>query len=614
MSVVAYEKTAGCAVLRIDYPPVNVLSHGVRSGLVEGLARAQADDGVAAVVLLCAGRTFIAGADITEFGTTALAIQPNIWEMIEALEASSKPVVAAIHGTALGGGLETALACHGRVAVASARLGLPEVRLGILAGGGGTQRVSRLAGPEFAIDFMTTGESIDAAQALQVGLIDAIVEDLEAGAITHALALAKGPLPMPVLQRQDRGGDVDAAYFEAARHEAVARSRGAIAPLAIIDCVEAACTLSGMEGLAYEQQRVLELMAGPQHAALRYYFFAEREARKIPGIAESEEHIGSVAVVGAGVLGCGIAMACADAGLSVRLVDGDQAALDRGMGAIALHYDEACGRITGQIDYAGLEAVDLAIEAGDEDMARKQRLLADLDRATGPGTLLATSTSFLDIDEMARATSRPDRVLGMHFFAPAKGGRLLENVRGALTSPESIGQAMAIGRQLGKVTVLATNADGFIGHHMMRSYAEMTDFLLAKGVTPAQIDQVATDFGMLTGPCAGRSSAEIAQARERGETAGPFSDEEIRDYLFLPLVNEGARLLENGTALRASDIDVLWVNGYGFPAHKGGPMWWGQTVGLQRVVDLAVGLGEEIGSQWAPAPLLLDRGRSSEGW
>ena len=689
MSVVTCEKTGGCAILRIDHPPVNVLSHSVRAGLVEALARAAADEEVSAIVLLCSGRTFIAGADITEFGTPAIVASPSIWDMITALETSPKPVVAAMHGTALGGGLETALACHGRVALASTKMGLPEVQLGILPGAGGTQRLPRLTGPGFAIDCIASGRSIDAAQALEAGLIDAIVEDLEVGAIAHALSLARQGLPVPVLQRQALVSGYGEDYFAAARSRVAAKARGALAPLAIVDCIEAACTRPGAEGLLYEQQRALELMAGPQHAALKYYFFAEREARKIPGIAETSGAIRTVAVIGSGTMGGGIAMACANAGFPVRLVDIDQAALDRGMGVIAKNYaasvargstpqgraDAALGRIGGQVGYGGLVDVDLAIEAVFEDLTLKQRVFAELDRATGPDAILATNTSTLDIDAIARATSRPDKVVGMHFFSPANVMRLLENVRGSLASAETVGQAMAFGRALGKVTVLAGNCDGFIGNRMLRFYTDMTDYLLEAGATPERIDRVATDFGMPMGPCAmwdmvgidtgvllrksrwaaaapgdrmspilerlaeagrvgqkagkgfyayeGREKrvdpetrAIIAEVmRERGgEAASLPSDEEIRDRLFFPLVNEGARELEDGTALRAGDIDVVWVNGYGFPAHKGGPMWWGQAIGLSRVADLAARLAEEIGPRWAPAASLLDRARSGRGW
>lgn len=687
MSAVAYELIDGCAIVRVTNPPVNVLSHAVRSGLVDCIHRANSDATVRAIVLMGDGQTFIAGADITEFNTPAAIAEPTIWQVIEVVENSAKPVVAAIHGTGLGGGLEIAMACHGRVALAGAKVGLPEVKLGILPGAGGTQRTPRLTGPEFAIGFLTSGDPISAAKAQEVGLIDAIVDDLTTGGIQHALALAAGPLPSRVIDRTDRVSGYDAAFFAEARAKVMQKARGAAAPVAIVDCIEKACTVPGLDGLAFEQATVMQLLAGPDHAALRHCFFAEREARKIPGIPERDTPIRRIAVIGAGTMGSGIAMACANAGFAVILIDINEQGLDRGRATIQKTYagsvarnsisqavaDRAQSLIEYQVGYQNLDGVDLVIEAVFEDLDLKKRVFAELDRVTAPATILATNTSSLDIDQIASATGRPGQVIGMHFFTPAHVMRLLENVRGKLAAPETIATAMAVGRKLGKITVLAGNCDGFIGNRMVRFYTDMTDFLLEAGVSPERIDKVATDFGMPVGPCTmwdmvgidtgvllrkPRWAAAIAddrmspiieklvEAGHVGQKGGrgfytyegrvkkpnpealeiiadvvqaqgrrqDLTDEEIRDRLFMPLVNEGARELEDGTAIRAGDIDAVWVNGYGFPAHNGGPMWWGRTIGLGRIVEIAHRLAEENGPRWKPCDLLIDRATSGADW
>ncbi|MFD1611452.1 3-hydroxyacyl-CoA dehydrogenase NAD-binding domain-containing protein [Sphingomonas tabacisoli] len=685
MSAVLYERNGSCAIIRVNHPPVNVLSHAVRAGIVGMLERAIADPKVDGIVLAATGRTFIAGADITEFNKPASFSEPTIWNVIKAVEDCRKPVVAAIHGTALGGGLEIAMACHARVAVASAKVGLPEVQLGILPGAGGTQRTPRLTGPEFAIDFITKGNPITAHDALKVGLVDEIVDDLILGAVARAEAITNGPLPTKVIDRQDRVSGYDADFFRTAKTKVAAISRGAEAPLAIIECIKAACTLPPLEGLAFEKAEVQRLLAGQDHAALKHYFFAEREARKIDSIPEAAQPVRKIAVIGAGTMGSGIAMACANAGFPVSLIDIDEANLSRGRASIDKNYavsvsrgsssqakvDAAIALIEYQVGYGKLQGVDLVIEAVYEDLELKKRVFAQLDAAADPDAILATNTSSLDIDAIARATNRPEKVVGMHFFAPANVMRLLENVRGSLVAPETVAVAMAVGRALGKVTVLAGNCDGFIGNRMVRFYMDTADFLLEAGISPGRIDKVATDFGMPIGPltmwdmvgldtgvllrkprraaavpgdrmspilermvAAGRLGQKVGRGfyaydgrekrvdpealaliadvvRERGAEPMELSDEDIRDRLFMPLVNEGANELLDGTALRAGDIDVVWVNGYGFPAHKGGPMWWGHSVGLDRIVALAARLAQENGPRWAPSPLLLDRSRSA---
>ncbi|MGR4866025.1 3-hydroxyacyl-CoA dehydrogenase NAD-binding domain-containing protein [Caulobacter sp. LARHSG274] len=689
MSAVAYRVEGDVAVLTVDAPPVNALGLAVRQGLLAGLDRAVVDDAVAAVVLICAGSTFIAGADISEFGTAKALAEPRIRTIQDLLEASSKPVVAAIHGTALGGGLEVALACHARVAVASAKLGLPEVKLGLLPGAGGTVRLPRLVGPEVALDMITSGAPIAATRALELGVIDVIVEDLEAGAIAYAAGLATDGAPLPVMARDERLRDVDPALFADYRLKVGKKARGQIAPFRIVDCVEAACRLPGAEALAFEAAAFAELLASDQRKGLVHYFFAEREARKIPGLPTdlAPQPIRKVAVIGAGLMGGGIAMVFANAGIAVTLVDVGQEALERGLGVIRKTYaasvargstpqakaDRALALIHTTTDYAELRDVDLAIEAVFENMGVKQAIFARLDAATPAHAILASNTSGLDIDAIASATLRPERVIGIHFFSPANVMKLMENVRGAQTSPEVIATVMALGRQLGKVPVLAGNCDGFIGNRMLQYYSGEAEFMLIEGATPEQVDRVAESFGMAMGPLAMRDLSALdlntvvraarreafpderctliverlveagrcgqktskgyyryegrtrlpdpealaiieAHSRELGVARRAFSDEEIRDRLFMPLVNEGAKELEEGIALRAGDIDVVWVNGYAFPAHRGGPMFWGEQMGLDKVAAMAERLAAANGERWAPGPLLRRLAETGRGW
>jgi 3-hydroxyacyl-CoA dehydrogenase len=686
---VDYARKADVAVITVNYPPVNALSLSVRQGIMEGVERALADKAIKAAVIIGGGATFIAGADITEFGTPKATTPPRIRNIQEALEASAKPIIAAIHGTALGGGFELAMACHARVALASAKVGLPEVKLGLLPGAGGTVRLPRLAGPEVALDLITSGEHVPAQRALALGIVDAIVDDLEAGAIDMARKLAAGPLPMPTSQRNDRIRGVDPGLFQACREKIAKKARGQVAPFKIIDCIEAACNKPLTEALAFESDRFQELLEGDQRKALIHYFFAEREARKIPFIPAAIEPlpIRKIGVIGAGLMGGGIAMVFANAGLPVVLIDADEAALARGRAAIEKNYatsvargstpqakmDKALSLIQPTIDYAALSDVDMVIEAVSENMALKQSIFARLDKNTPPRTILASNTSTLDIDQIASATSRPDKVVGVHFFAPANVMKLQENVRGAKSSPETIATVMALGKQIGKVSVLAGNCPGFIGNRMYDYYTSESEFLLEEGATPEQIDRVAESFGMAMGPAATRdlSGIEIrltvqnnqrvqypgerfspiiqkmveagrlgqkngkgfyryegrmripdpetiaiieAAAKEIGIKRRAFTDDEIRDRLLHPLVNEGAKELEEGIALRAGDIDVVWVNGYGFPAHRGGPMFWGEASGLVRVVETARLFGTENGPRWRPSALLEELAKSGRGW
>ena len=691
MSTVGYEIDGEVAVLTVEYPPVNALSAAVRTGLGEALERARSDAAVRAVVILGGGKTFIAGADITEFGTDKSKVKPSLQDIQTVLEGFPKLTIAAIHGTALGGGLELALTCHARVAVPAARVGLPEVNLGLLPGAGGTQRLPRLTGVEVGIDLITSGKHIPSQQALALGVIDAIVDDVRSGAVAYAReALAKGISFVPVIERNDKVTGIDAAVFAAARKQVGAKARGKIAPMVIIDCIEAACTRSAAEGLVYEKERFQELFASDQRAALMHYFFAERQARKIPGIPADvkPKPIQSCAIIGAGTMGGGIAMTFANAGIPVTLLDLDQAALDRGLGVVRKNYgisvsrgsisqekmDSALALITPTLAYDDLATCDIVIEAALERMDIKKEIFSRLDGLMKPGAILASNTSYLSIDEIASVTSRPGDVVGCHFFSPANVMKLLENVRSASTSDETIITVMEMGKMIGKVPVLARNADGFIGNRMLQYYTGEAEFLLEQGATPEQIDRVATRFGMAMGPMSMRDMAGMDMAvvsrkgraasipagervspigerlveagrygqktakgfyryegrekfsdpeaiaiiesvsKEFGITRREFTDDEVEARLFAPLVNEGAKEIEDGTAIRASDIDVAWVNGYGFPVHRGGPMFWGEKYGLDRIYQMALDAAERNGPRWAPGKLLERLAKEGKGW
>jgi len=689
MKAVRYDVTDNVAVLTVEYPPVNALSAAVRTGLGEGLARAKDDAAVSAVVIVGGGKTFIAGADITEFGTDNSKVLPSLPDLQHVLETFPKPTVAAIHGTALGGGLELALTCHARVAVPAAKVGLPEVNLGLLPGAGGTQRLPRLVGPEVAIDLITTGKHVPAAKALELGIIDAVVDDLTAGAIDYARTMvADGKTLTPVIERNDKIEGITPEVFAKARQSVAKKARGKIAPLVIIDCIEAACTLPPSEGLAFEIAKFRELYAGEQRAALMHYFFAEREARRVPGLDAQPKPIRAAAVIGAGTMGGGIAMVFANAGIPVHLTDISDEAVNKGIALIRKNYEVSVGRgsmpqaaadkalalISTTTDYTDFADADIVVEAAFERMDIKRDIFSRLDAVMKPGAILATNTSSLNIDEIAAATTRPADVVGVHFFSPANVMKLQENIRGAQTSPETIATVMALGKTLGKNVVLAGNCDGFIGNRMLQYYTGEAEFLMEQGATPEQIDRVAEKFGMPMGPISMRDmsgldvgvlvrearkatlpagerfspilerlvergrngmkagkgfyryegrdkfpdpeTTEIVEetARELGIERRSFTDEEIEFRLFAPLVNEGAKEIEDGTAIRASDIDVAWVNGYGFPAHKGGPMFWGEQVGLNRIYEAAVEAAKRNGPRWGPGKLLERLASEGKGW
>ncbi|HYM43959.1 MAG TPA: 3-hydroxyacyl-CoA dehydrogenase NAD-binding domain-containing protein [Steroidobacteraceae bacterium] len=689
MSAVNYRADGDVAVLEIDNPPVNALSLAVREGLVAGLERACADSAIAAIVVCGANHTFPAGADINEIASGLALKAPMILDVQARLEAAGKPVVAALEGNALGGGFELALTCHWRVADPSARVGLPEVKLGLIPGAGGTLRFTRLAGPEAALDAITSGAPLAAPRALELGLIDAIDADAPGTAVALARQAASEHRPLRLAaELRSRIEGVAPELFAAFRRKIAARARGQLAPWKIIDSIEAACTRSKSEALRIERECFIECRDSPQRRALTHVFFAEREARRIPGIGPDVKPLAvrSAAVIGAGTMGGGIAMTFANAGIPVRLLELSGEALERGLGVIARNYaasvargsmpaeraDRARSLIQGARDYRELAAADIVIEAVFEDMKIKQEVFTQLDRVAAAHAILATNTSTLDIDAIAASTARPQQVVGTHFFSPANVMKLLENVRGRSSSPQTLATVMALGKTLGKIPVLAGNCDGFIGNRMLMYYGSESEFLLEEGATPEQIDRVMEGFGFAMGPLAVRDLAgndvgflirkgrklpadeRFSPILERlvadgrlGQKAGKgfyryegrtrisdpavvslieqvsrdlgierraIPDEEILERLLHPLVNEGAKILDEGIALRPGDIDVVYVYGYGFPAWRGGPMYWAEEAGLGAVVRTMERLAPTHGARWRPAPLLQRLVASGQGW
>lgn len=680
---VRYELVEGIGVITVDNPPVNALSHAVRAGLLEAVRRAQADASEA-VLLICAGRTFIAGADISEFGQPPQA--PLLPEVLSAIEASRKLVVAAIHGTALGGGLETALACHYRCALPSAQVGLPEVKLGLLPGAGGTQRVPRVAGVRAALEFITNGTPVSAAQARDMGLIHELIDgdDLRAGALRYVHDLLEsGALLKRIRDINIDPSSIEPGFFAGYRAQLAKRARGQIAPDRIVSAVEAAVTLPMDKGLARERELFAELVASPESRAMRHLFFAEREASKIKDVPRETptRPIRSVAVVGAGTMGGGIAMCFANVGVPVTLLEVSDEALQRGLGVIRRNYsgsvqkgkltqadmDTRLALIRGTTADADLAEADLVIEAVFENPDLKKDVFVRLDRVCKPGAILATNTSYQNIDEIAAVTGRPQDVLGMHFFSPANIMKLLEVVRGAHTRADVLATAMQVGKVIGKVCVLARVCYGFIGNRMLQGYLREGQMLLLRGCTPTQVDTALEAFGMAMGifavadlagldvgyrarqarrddptldPVAYRVADRLVEMGRLGQKSGAgfhrydpatrarqadpevealirseasglgltprtFSDDEIVERCLFPLINEGARILEEGIAQRPSDIDVVYVHGYAFPAAKGGPMHYADHLGLSRVVarmaEFAAADGDDT---WTPAPLL----------
>jgi 3-hydroxyacyl-CoA dehydrogenase len=654
MSVITTRRDGEILVVTSNNPPVNALGQAVRAGLAGAMAEAAADGAVRAVVIACEGRTFFAGADITEFGKPPVG--PSLPEVIDTIEASPKPVVAAIHGTALGGGLEVALGCHYRIAVASARLGLPEVKLGILPGAGGTQRLPRVVGVAEALPMIVTGNPVSAAKAERIGLVDKLVA--EDGLVASGIAYAReviGRDNHPVSsKRTDRIGEIasDAGFFDEFRRTQMRRLKGFEAPEACIEAVKAAIDLPYEDGVKKERELFMRLVSGTQSKALRHVFFAERAAAKIDDIPADTPliPIGKVGILGAGTMGGGIAMNFLTAGYPVVMLEREQAALDRGVSIIRKNYERsaakgrftteqverAMGLLTPTLDMNDLADCDLVIEAVFENMDVKKDVFRKLDGIVKPGAILASNTSYLNIDEMAAETKRPGSVLGLHFFSPANVMRLLEIVRAAKTEPAVLKTAMDLAKRIGKVAVVAGVCFGFIGNRMLSPRQRAAQALLLQGAKPWDVDKALTDFGMPMGPfqmsdLAGldlgwdraKSKGEtirdvLCERDRRGQKTGKgfydydenrrpspskeveeiiaqfaaksgleqrvFSQEEIRERLLFPMINEGAKILEEGMAQRASDIDTVWINGYGWPAYTGGPMFWADTIGLDKVV------------------------------
>lgn len=626
-STVHYEKHNAVAVLFLDNPPVNALGDTVRKHLSEGLARAQADSAIVAVILFGDGAAFSAGADIRQFNTPAAVARPTLHDVITAIETSSKPVVAAIHGFALGAGLELALGCHYRVALAGARLGLPEVNLGLVPSGGGTQRLPRMMDAAGALDMILSGKPIGARRALQAGLVDDVVlGDLLGHALLYATRCAS-QTRHPVAGLRPVQGFVN---FPQERAKVNAKARNALAQHAAIDCVEAATRLPLEAGLDEERRHFDALVAGEATKALQYLFFAEKKATRVMGYARPSE-ITRVGILGAGTMGSGITIAFANAGYSVTLYERDQLALRRGLTLIQEHYDATVA--TGKLDATAvqarlaqispslrindLKAVDLVIEAVFEDKAVKQALFRQLDAVCKPGAILATNTAWLNIDDIAAVTRRPDAVIGLHFFSPANGMKLLEVVRGQATSADTIATAMAVAQKIGKMPVLVRVCEGFVGNRMLAGYWREAGLLLKEGASRKQIDDAMTDFGMAAGPFAMADQmgtdinmatrtrlTPVQAASDEGVPRRTVTADEIVSRCVLALINEGARIIDEGIVQRASDVDVVYVHGYGFPGARGGPMFHAQTMGLQATLAHIQALQREHGDHWTPAPLL----------
>jgi 3-hydroxyacyl-CoA dehydrogenase len=683
--VVDLETQDGIAIVTVNSPPVNALSVKVRTGIKAAVEQAMADEAAGAIVLICAGRTFIAGADITEFGKPPQ--KPWLDEVNATIESAPKPVVAAIHGTALGGGLEIALACHYRVAVPSAKIGLPEVKLGLIPGAGGTQRLPRIVGIERALEIITSGEQVPAKRAHEAGAIDEIVAEgqLKEGALAFAKRIvAEG---RPSKKVRDLNDKVEAArgkpeIFAAFRKANARKFRGFEAPEGAIKAIEASVELPFDAGLKREREIFLDLMGGTQSKAQRYVFFAEREVRKIPELGDDPATlpIESVGILGAGTMGGGIAMNFLNAGIPVTIFETSAPALDRGLATIRKNYEATAakgrlkpedvetrmGLLTGSLAMESLSTQDLIIEAVYENMDVKKDVFGKLDKIAKPGAILASNTSYLNVDEIASATSRPESVIGMHFFSPANVMRLLEVVRAERASKEVVATAIKLAPKIGKVGVLVGVCHGFVGNRMLAERQREATRLVEEGAMPWDVDRVLYDFGLPMGPFAMSDLAglDIGWSREtskgetlrdklcemdrRGQKTGSgfydydekrtakpspvveklvlehsagkgitrrqVSDQEILERCIYPMINEGAKILEEGKAIRASDIDMVWITGYGWPVYRGGPMFYGETVGLDKVLAKMEEWTTAIGPEFTPSALLRERAAAGKGF
>jgi 3-hydroxyacyl-CoA dehydrogenase len=689
----------GIAVITIDNPPVNALSPGIPEGMLTALETAQRDPSVQAIVMICAGRTFISGADIKELEAAARNPEsggPDLHPLLTRIEDCAKPVIMAIHGMALGGGLEVAMAGHYRVAVADASLGAPEANLGIIPGAEGTQRLPRLVGVAAAVEMCVSGRPIKAPQASQIGLLDRVIDgELLSGAVAFAREVASQPVHK-TREKNDKLGSAseNAAIFAAGRAQAAKIRRNQTAPLAALEALEAATILPFDQGCKKEREIVRRVLMGDQAKAMIHIFFAERAVARVPGIPKDTATypIAKVGIIGAGTMGGGIAMACANAGIYVLLKETERAALDCGVAAIRKNYessvkkgrfsqavmDQRMALIHPQLTYDGFDQADLIIEAVFESMPLKKQIFGELDKIAKPDCVLASNTSTLDIDQIAAATSRPQMVIGLHFFSPAHVMRLVEIVRGKHPSNEVVATSLAIAKKLGKVGVVVGNCRGFVGNRMMLPYMREAQFLVEEGSTPEQVDKALTDFGMAMGifavddmggiDLAYRVKQEYAYLRKPGErvplvldklyemgrlgqkrgmgwyrydeSRSPIPDpevnaliertaseagiarrtitpEEIIERSVYVMINEGARILEEGYAQRAADIDVIYCTGYGFPGYRGGPMWYADTVGLKNIYAHVHDFHQRHGHLWEPAPLLkklAEEGSSFAAW
>jgi 3-hydroxyacyl-CoA dehydrogenase len=697
--LVTLTKQGDIAVITINNPPVNALSPGVPEGIVTCLDKIRKDDAIKGVVLIGGGRTFIAGADIKEFGKITsgqkkrdVGLQPTLMT----LEDFPKPVVCAIHGTALGGGLETAMSCHYRVAVPLAQVGQPEVKLGIIPGAGGTQRLPRLAGVAKAAEMCASGEPINATEALQYGIVDKLIDgDLLQGATAFAreVAVKGGPRKTREINTKLADKQANATALTSVREAVKKKARGLMAPLKAVDAVEAAATLPFAEGLKREAELFQECLFSDQSKALIHVFFGEREVAKIPDVPKDTPviPIKRAAIIGAGTMGGGITMTYANAGIPVLLKEVDQPALDRGLETIRKNYaatvkkgkmtpqrmEECLACIQPTLSFDRFKEADIVVEAVFENMSLKKEVFAQLDKVTRPDAVLASNTSTLDIDQLATVTSRPERVIGTHFFSPAHIMRLLEIVRGKRTGKDVIATAMGLAKTLGKVGVLVGNCRGFVGNRMYHPYQREAQFLLEEGATVQQVDNALVEFGMAMGPLATgdlagldvgwRIRKEYQHLEPKGDrqplvadrlceelhrygqktgagwyhyaegTRTPVPDpevdklieetarragiprrtigtQEIVERTLYALINEGAKILEEGIALRAVDIDIIYINGYGFPAYRGGPMWYADVVGLRTVYERVRDFEKQHGHLWAPAPLLRRLAEAGKGF
>lgn len=621
--VVRWEQSGDVLVVTINNPPVNALAHGVRHGLMEAIDAAQASAGVKAILIAGAGRHFIAGADIREFGKPKQP--PALSEVCDRLESSEKLVVAAIHGVALGGGLEVALSAHYRLAVAGASLGLPEVNIGLLPGAGGTQRTPRLVGVANALDIMLSGRHLGGEEALSIGLIDRCVADVDA--VTAGLAYAQELIRSAAPRRRTRDAqalaDKAASHkqVEAARAATAKRSRGLFSPMKIIECVSAAIDLPFDEGMALETRLFRECLNSPQRAGLIHVFFAEREVSKIPEARSAEPRkLNSVAVIGGGTMGVGITVSTLNAGYPVVMLERDDQALAQARAKVDQIYarqvaqgrldaadkDAAMARFTGTVSYDDIANVDLVIEAVFEDLNVKTAVFKELDRVCKPGAVLATNTSTLDVNLIASSTSRPADVIGLHFFSPAHVMRLLEVVVPDHADPAVVVTAFEFARKIKKTAVRAGVCDGFIGNRILAAYKQAADYLMEDGASPYEIDAAVRDFGYPMGPFEVTDLAIVDAGRKRaGITPRTFSPEEIMRRYMAAMVNEAANVVHEGIALRPLDVDVTFVSGYGFPRYRGGPMYWADSIGLDKILADIESFAPEAPLFWQPSPLLV---------